>query len=138
MKKIAVITPVFNGEKFLENCINSVASSVLNKNFLLEHLLIDDGSTDNSWKAMQEFKFPHLKKFRFEKNKGQSAAMNFGVINTTAEYLFFIGVDDVLFQNSLNSLLQKAEQDNLDWIYGDFLRTDKNLSYLKKPRLLWS
>ena len=47
MKKIAVITPVFNGERFIAECIKSVDLAITGNDFVIEHVIVDDGSTDN-------------------------------------------------------------------------------------------
>lgn len=130
MKKIAVITPVFNGEKFLEGCLKSVALSITNNNFLIEHIVVDDCSTDNSWKIIQNTKFSWMRSFHLEKNSGSSTARNFGIKQTDADFLFCLDQDDILFQNSLNALFEYSEKQKADWVYGDFLRTNENLSYL--------
>jgi len=130
MKKIAVITPVFNGEKFLVECLQSVAFSITSNKFVIEHIVVDDCSTDNTWKMLQDSTSSSVKAFRLEKNSGSSTARNFGVKQTDADLLFFLDYDDVLFQNSLNALFTHSEKQKTDWIYGDFLRTNENLSYL--------
>ena len=129
MKKIAVITPVLNGEKFLNDCLKSVALSITNGNFLIEHIVVDDGSTDNSWKIIQDNKSPYLKSLRLKKNTGSSTARNLAVKQTDAEFLFCLDADDVIFQNSLHSLFEYTNDRKTEWIYGDFLRTNKELSY---------
>jgi len=130
MKKIAVITPVFNGEKFLEECLKSVALSITNDNFVIEHIVVDDCSTDNSWKIIQETKSSRIRPFRLEKNSGSSTARNYGVKQTDADFIFCLDQDDVIFQNSLKALFEYSEKQKADWVYGDFLRTNENLSYL--------
>lgn len=130
MKKVAVITPVYNAEKFVADCINSVAKSITFDKFELEHVLVDDASTDNSWKIIQKFKLPLLKKFRLSKNGGPSAARNYAIKKTDADYIFCLDADDVIFQNSLFRLFQAAEENKWDWIYGDFAHVDSKLRYL--------
>jgi glycosyltransferase involved in cell wall biosynthesis len=130
LKKIAVITPVYNGEKFLEECINSVASSVTNNNFLIEHVIVDDGSTDNSWNTIQNLKLSSTKTFRLKINSGSSKARNYGIKHTNADYLFCLDVDDVIFQNTLRTLFETCEKQKIKWVCGDFLRTSADLSYL--------
>lgn len=129
MKKIAVITPVYNGEKFIADCLQSVALARNSQDFSIEHILVDDFSTDHSWGLMQSYEKAGVKVFRLEKNSGSSSARNFGVAKTDAEYIFCLDQDDVLFQNSLKTLFESSQAKNVSWVYGDFLRSDKNLSY---------
>lgn len=130
MKKIAVITPVFNGEKFLVECIKSVDLSIIGNDFVIEHIIVDDCSTDNSWKIIQDTKSSRVKPFRLNKNSGSSTARNYGVKQTDADFIFCLDQDDVIFQNSLKALFEYSKKQKADWIYGDFLRTNENLSYL--------
>jgi glycosyltransferase involved in cell wall biosynthesis len=129
MKKIAVITPVYNGEKFLADCLQSVALARKNQDFSIEHILVDDFSTDHSWGLMQSYEKAGVKVFRLENNSGSSTARNFGVAQTDAAYIFCLDQDDVLFQHSLKTLFESVQAENVSWVYGDFLRSDKNLSY---------
>jgi len=129
-KKIAVITPVFNGEEFLAECIKSVDLSISGRKFVIEHIIVDDCSTDNSWKIIQETKSARIRPFHLDKNSGSSAARNYGVKQTDADFIFCLDQDDVILQNSLKTLFEYSEKLKADWIYGDFLRADNNLSYL--------
>lgn len=129
MKKIAVITPVFNGERFLSECLESVALSVTGGEFEIEHIVVDDCSTDKSWEFIQDSKSTIVRPFRLEKNMGPSAARNFGIKQTDADFIFCLDQDDVLFQNSLNALFEFSQAQKSDWVYGDFLRVHENLSY---------
>lgn len=129
MKKIAVITPVFNGEKFIADCIRSVLRSNTNDEFSVEHTVIDDGSTDTTWEVIGQTSAPNLKKLRVDKNVGSSASRNFAIKQTDADYIFCLDADDIIFQNSLKLLAEAINKHNKDWIYGDFLRTDENLRY---------
>ena len=130
IKKISVITPVYNGEKFINECLQSVAYSIKSDKFIVEHILVNDCSTDRSWGIIQSCNLPGVKSFRLEKNSGTSTARNFGVSQTDADLIFCLDQDDVLFQNSLKSLFEYMEERNTEWVYGDFLRVDKNLTYI--------
>jgi glycosyltransferase involved in cell wall biosynthesis len=130
VKKIAVVTPVYNGEKFIKDCIDSVFHSIKGTSFTIEHILVDDFSTDRSWGIMQSNSAEGIKAFRLETNIGSSGARNFGVAQTDADFIFCLDQDDVLFQSSLKTLFEYMEEKRTEWVYGDFLRADKNLSYL--------
>lgn len=147
--KIAIITPCFNLEKYIGDCLKSVALSVNFGSYEYEHIVIDDGSTDKSWEIINNFKNPFLKPFRFETNKGQSKARNYAIANTDAQYVLCLDGDDVIFQNSLRILSGFVQNQPLDWVYFDFIRSDEKRAYLigedyygydfKKTRdVLWS
>lgn len=130
MKTVAVITPCYNATSFIEETARSVALSNTFQTFRIEHVIVDDGSTDHSWNVISALSFPHVKKIRLDKNCGPSAARNAAIAQTSAEYIFCLDADDVLFQNSLFSLFMYAQENHAAWVYGDFLRGDENLSYL--------
>ncbi len=130
MKKIAIITPVFNAEQYVLDCIHSVANSILSDAFSIEHILIDDRSTDTSWDIINNTGLPHLKPLQLSTHSGAAVGRNYGVKHTDADYLFCLDADDVIFQSTLQYLFTQIEHDGVDWVYGDFLRTDEKLGYL--------
>lgn len=92
MPFLSVIIPVYNVEKYLRNCIDSV----LNQNLTdFELILVDDGSPDNSGKICDEYaeKYAFVKVIHKE-NGGLSSARNEGIKNATGEYLIFMDSDD--------------------------------------------
>ncbi|MCP6759829.1 MAG: glycosyltransferase [Fischerella sp. CENA71] len=97
---ISVITPVYNGEKFIESCIKVV----INQNCTnVEHIIADGGSTDRTVDIIKEYaqKYPHIQ-WISEKDKGQSDAMNKGIAMAKGEILAILNVDDYYEQNVLN------------------------------------
>lgn len=92
-KALSIIIPVFNSEKCLIECLDSIIEN--NKNF--EILLIDDGSTDESGKICDSYakKDSRIRAFHKE-NGGVSSARNFGIDKAVGEYIMFVDSDDVL------------------------------------------
>lgn len=92
--KASVIVPVYNVEKYLRKCLDSLAEQTVDKN-QLEILVINDGSTDGSWDICVEYsqKYDFIKAFTKE-NEGLSATRNFGIINAKGKYIFFLDSDD--------------------------------------------
>ena len=89
---ISVIIPIYNGEKTLERCINSILSSIL---VTLDVILVDDGSTDNSILICKKFKdFDSRVSLYCLKNSGVSRARNFGISKAKGKYICFIDFDD--------------------------------------------
>lgn len=130
MKKVAVITAAYNAEKYLADCALSVAKSITNDEFVIEHVIINDASTDKTAEIIAAIPYPNVKKLTLAQNKGPAGARNEAVKNTEADYLFCLDSDDVIFQNSLRYLFEYLEQTGKSWVYGDFLRADEKLSYL--------
>lgn len=113
MKKIAIITPVFNTEHYVLDCIHSVANSVLSDAFSIEHILIDDRSTDTSWDIINNTGLPHLRPLQLATHSGAAVGRNFGVQHTDADYLFCLDADDVIFQSTLQYLFTQIEHDGV-------------------------
>jgi glycosyltransferase involved in cell wall biosynthesis len=97
--KLSIITPVFNGFKYLENCLENVANQSFRS---LEHLIIDGGSNDGSQGLVAEWqkKYPHIRLYS-EKDRGQSDAMNKGIRLANGSIIGFLNVDDYYEPNIL-------------------------------------
>ncbi|MEM9904054.1 MAG: glycosyltransferase family 2 protein [Cyanobacteria bacterium P01_D01_bin.44] len=96
---ISIITPVFNGEKFIEACIKSV----INQNYFhVEHIIIDGASTDKTVEIIEQYfkKYNHIK-FISKKDNGQSDAINTGISLATGEIIGILNVDDSYEPNTL-------------------------------------
>lgn len=130
MKKIAIITAAFNAEKYLGDCALSVSKSITNDEFEIEHIIVNDASTDGTSQVLAAIPYPNVKKLNLAHNKGPAGARNEAIKNTDAEYLFCLDSDDVIFQNSLKSLFEILEKAYTDWVYGDFVKGAENLAYL--------
>lgn len=130
MKKVLVVTASYNSGEFIEECALSVSQSITTNQFSIEHVIVDDASTDNSRLIIEKIALPTVKKIFLPHNVGAGAARNYAVRNTDADYVFIIDADDVLLQNSLRYLFEYAESHKVEWVYGDFLRCNKQLSYL--------
>lgn len=105
---ISVIVPVYNAEKHLRNCIDSIINQTY-KN--LEIILVDDGSTDNSSKILDEYKKTDSRiKVISKENGGVSSARNEGLKIATGEYVGFIDSDDYI-DEEMFSVLRSTIQD---------------------------
>lgn len=142
MPKISFIIPVFNAEKYLKDCIDSVMH--LNSEDF-EILLINDGSTDNSGQICDEYGKEYKRIRVFHKvNGGVSSARNLGLENAKGEYVNFLDSDDYVNSGIFFNLLNIAVEKNLELLMSNqaihvdvnknFLRDDKN-SYLSKSIL---
>jgi glycosyltransferase involved in cell wall biosynthesis len=89
---LSIITPVFNGKKYLSNCLSNVALQAFPG---LEHLIMDGGSEDGSQELIREWqtKYPHIRLVS-EKDRGQSDAMNKGIQLAHGNIIGFLNVDD--------------------------------------------
>lgn len=111
IKIISIIIPVFNAEKNLEECLNTVINQTLTN---IEIICIDDGSTDNSTKILEIF---NKKDDRFvivnQINKGSGYSRNVGIKISKGKFVSFFDSDDLYFNNfALESLYNKAIENN--------------------------
>ena len=107
---ISVIIPVYNIEKLLSKCIESVISQTYSN---IEIILIDDGSTDSSGNICDEYlsKDSRIKVFH-KKNGGLSSARNYGIKESTGNYLFFLDSDDFVDSNIIKKLYKNLIDTN--------------------------
>lgn len=108
MIKISIIVTVYNIEKYISHCIESL----LNQNYSeYEILLIDDGSTDRSAQICDDYskKYKNIKTYHKE-NGGVSDARNIGIINAVGRYLLFVDGDDFIAENSLLYLVENLKK----------------------------
>lgn len=102
--KIAVVITCFNYENFVGGAIRSVISQSSNA---LELVVIDDGSTDNSWKIIQE---TGARAFRTS-NSGQLAAAIYGLSRTRAPFVLFLDADDELLPGAIDRIVENLDSD---------------------------
>lgn len=124
---VSIIVPVYNSEKYLRQCIESIISQTY-KN--IEIILIDDGSTDKSGKICEEYgsKDKRIKVIHTE-NNGPSTARNKGIENSKGEFMFFVDADDFIENKAISLLIENYNQYKADIIVGDFKRIeDDNIS----------
>ena len=108
---ISVIIPIYNSEKYLKNCLDSVISQSYQD---LEIICINDASTDNSMEILQNFqkKDERIIVITLEKNNGLSYARNVGLDRASGEYILFVDSDDELEKNSIIYLLKGIRINN--------------------------
>lgn len=119
---ISIITPVYNSEKFLRTCIESVLKQSY-KDF--ELILINDGSTDRSESICDEFaaKYSNIKVFH-QKNKGVSSARNHGLEKVQGEWVTFLDSDDEIKEDYLKTLDEDSK--DVDIVYQGLLKKQKD------------
>lgn len=113
--KISVIIPIYNVEKYVEECLNSVINQTY-KN--LEILCVDDCGNDNSIKVVEEIakKDERIKILSYGENKGVSFARNYGIEKASGDYIYFIDSDDFIEKNYINDLYEEIKKNDVDVI----------------------
>lgn len=108
--KVSVIIPVFNKEKYLKKCLDSVVNQSLKE---IEIICIDDGSTDASLRILEEYSKEDTRiNIIKQSNKGPGLARNRGLDVATSEYVFFLDADDWIELNALEKVYNNAIESN--------------------------
>lgn len=114
MVKISVIIPVYNEEKYLRECLDSIINQTLTD---IEIICVNDGSSDDSLNILKEYcEKDNRIRIISQENKGLGASRNNGLDNATGEYIYFIDSDDYLKNTTLEELYNIATKDNLDLV----------------------
>lgn len=122
--ELTVITPVYQGEKFLKETINSVLSQSF-KDF--EYLVIDDGSSDKSNEVISSIYDLRINYIKQSPNKGKSNTLNTALAMVKTPLVSFLDQDDVLCDGSLEKRVNFMKSNpEIDLIYGDYYFMDKN------------
>ncbi|NBX02162.1 glycosyltransferase [bacterium] len=117
--QLSFILPMYNVERFLDKCIQSLVQQNLARG-TFEIILVNDGSKDNTLAIAQRWasEWPEIK-IVDQKNSGQSAARNAGINLARGEYIWFIDSDDYIFEKSSLCLLNLAKKNKLDLLTFD-------------------
>lgn len=114
MKEVSIIIPVYNGEKFIGKCLNSVLKEKVSK----EIIIINDGSTDGTKEIITSLMAKNQDIILInQKNRGQGYARNIGIEKAIGKYVIFVDADDWINKGSIDRAVFLAEKDNLDILY---------------------
>ncbi|MBQ8751382.1 MAG: glycosyltransferase family 2 protein [Alphaproteobacteria bacterium] len=113
MVKVSIIVPIYNVEKYLSRCLESIINQTLPE---IEIICINDGSKDNSLAILEEYalKDNRIKVINMPQNKGQSVARNKGLEIAKGEYIMFVDSDDYIHPQSADILYNIAKKENVD------------------------
>ena len=114
MIKVSVIVPVYNVEKYLDRCLDSLVNQTLKE---IEVIIVNDGSPDNSQKIIDKYakKYKNIKAYKKE-NGGLSDARNYGIKKANGKYIAFVDSDDYVSTNMYELMYNKAMQANFDMV----------------------
>ena len=128
MDKISIILPVYNGEEYLQNCLESIKKQSF---FNFEVIMVDDFSTDSSADILKQFEKEDVR-FRYFRNKlnqGLSFSRNFGMNKCVGDYLFFMDADDLLHPQCLEKLYNALLESDADISICQFEMFDCEANY---------
>ena len=129
---ISIVTPSFNSEKYIEECIQSV----LRQNYPnYEHIIFDGGSTDGTVHIIK--KYPHLK-WVSEPDKGQTDAINKGFKLAKGEIITWLNSDDSYAADTFNKVSKLITNTNYCWIAGNIIFIDENNKVFAKKKPFYS
>ncbi len=116
--RLSVIVPVYNAERFLTECIESILSQPIND---MEIICVNDGSKDGSMDIMRDLAGRDSRIRIIDKvNTGYGDSMNTGIADATGEYIALLESDDMLVPEALSLLLEKAESSHADVVKGNY------------------
>lgn len=142
MPKVSVIVPIYNVEKYLEKCINSLLSQTLED---IQIILVNDGSKDNSGNIAKECEKNNKNRIIYveKENGGLSDARNYGLKYANGDFIAFLDSDDYIEKNAYEEMYNKAIEENADYVECDFIwefpnkiRVDKQYPYKNKKEML--
>ena len=149
MKKVSIIVPVYNVEKYIDKCLDSLVNQTLED---IEIIVVNDGTKDNSQKIIDQYveKYPKKVFSYIKENGGLSSARNFGIKKAKGEFIGFVDSDDYVEYDMYEQLYNKAIETKSDVVccqatYRYNIHADKKIfthpeyfgnSISKEPRIL--
>lgn len=128
---VTIIVPVFNKQKVLKKCVDSITEQTYRD---IEIILIDDGSTDDSWKICEELARQNGKIRVFHKeNGGVSSARNLGIQEARGKYIQFVDADDYLFPTITENLVEAIEDNNAELVICGYEQIKQGKSVVFAP-----
>lgn len=111
-QKVSVIIPAYNAEGYISRMLESILNQTYDN---IECIIIDDGSTDNTYKTIKQYKEKFVKKRKIlkllhQENKGQAAALNLGLKQVTGEYIIWADSDDYFELDAFEAMVDCLEK----------------------------
>ena len=118
---VSIIIPVYNAEKSLRRCLDSIFEQTYTD---YEVIIVNDGSTDNSQRVIDEYKrkYPEKIKAYTQTNSGAAVARNKGMEYASGEYLFFIDNDDYIKKDYMEKYMSEIVKKDVDVVIGGYRR----------------
>lgn len=142
MPKVSIIVPVYNVEKYIDKCLNSLVKQTLED---IEIIIVNDGSTDNSIGVINSYIKEYPKKIVYieKENGGLSDARNYGMPYAKGEYIAFLDSDDYVEKETYQKMYELAIKENSDmvecdfyWEYSNKLKEDAGTTYKEKHEMI--
>ena len=135
-KKISVILPICDVEKYLDECIDSIINQTIGFNNI-ELIMIDDGSIDNSYNIMKKYAdmYNNIKIFHFDEKSGSAGKpRNKGIEMSTGKYLMFCDPDDFFSLDAFEKMYNEIEEKDADFIIANWSNATEDGIPWEKPK----
>lgn len=121
LKLVTIIVPVYNVEKYISRCLDSILSQDYPNT---EILCIDDCSPDNSSQIIHNYvkKYENVYYYTYEKNGGLGYARDYGISKAKGDYILFIDSDDYINTDYVSTYIKAATEDDIDIVIGSYNR----------------
>lgn len=138
--KFTVLTAVYNRSDVIGRCIESVKRAVDHAkqagdvNIDVEHIIVDDGSTDNTLAVINDYHYDYLKVIHLPANKGNNTARNAGIRQAEGDYIIFLDSDDFITDNAIY-VIAKQIMEKPEYAHYLFAVDDRVPYYSSNPKL---
>lgn len=126
MIKVSVIVPIYNAEKYLVQCLDSIVNQTLND---IEVILIDDGSTDGSANICKRYLADTRVSYYHKENEGLAAARQDGMERATGEYIGFVDSDDWIEPDMFEKMYNASKINNADIVFCNWIENEDGNRY---------
>lgn len=127
--KVSIIVPVYNVEKYIEQCLKSIISQTLKE---IEIIIVNDGTKDKSMEIVKTYLNDERIKVINKENGGISSARNAGLKNAKGKYIAFIDSDDFIEKSMFEDLFLEAEKNDSEIVYSNVMMYNDNTKKLEK------
>lgn len=114
---ISIIVPVYNAEKYIERCLDSIFSQTYRD---YEIIVVNDGSTDRTEEILQQYRTDERIQYFSQQNQGQASARNIGLERSRGEYISFVDADDIIQETFLEVMMGYAQKYSADIVQCNF------------------
>lgn len=121
MAKVSVIVPIYNAEKYLEQCLDSIVKQTLKD---IEIILIDDGSTDGSAEICKNYLSDSRVSYYHKENEGLAAARDDGMMRANGEYIGFVDSDDWIKPDMYEKMYNAAKSNCSDVVFCNCIQNE--------------
>ena len=131
---VSIIIPVYNSEKYISKCLDSLINQTY-KDY--ELLIVNDGSTDNSQNIINEYKnkYPEIIVLKEQENLGVAVTRNNAIEEAKGKYIMFIDNDDFVDKDYVETFVKEIEKNDYDVILGGYRRPNKEGKIVKELKL---